>query len=94
MSYTVVCFDCDSTLSKIEGIDELAKLAGLGEEMARLTDAAMNGVVPLEAVYEKRLSLNTGQAKSQQGGRAWETPARPRLRPRVQNPFDGRLFSR
>jgi phosphoserine phosphatase len=55
MSYEVICFDCDSTLSKIEGIDELAKWAGVGQEMARLTDAAMNGELPLEAVYGKRL---------------------------------------
>ncbi len=57
MSFDVICFDCDSTLSKIEGIDELAGRVGLGEEMSRLTDAAMNGEVPLEAVYEQRLSL-------------------------------------
>ena len=55
MSYDVICFDCDSTLSKIEGIDELAKWAGVGEEMAKLTDLAMNGELPLEAVYSKRL---------------------------------------
>ena len=53
----IICFDCDSTLSQIEGIDELAKKAGLGEEMAALTNSAMNGEVPLEAVYERRLSL-------------------------------------
>ncbi|MEQ1545414.1 HAD-IB family phosphatase [Methyloglobulus sp.] len=67
MSYDVICFDCDSTLSKIEGIDELAKWAGVGEEMARLTDAAMNGELPLEAVYGKRLETiqpsQTGIAK-------------------------------
>lgn len=57
MSFDVICFDCDSTLSKIEGIDELARRVGLGEEMAGLTNAAMNGEVPLEAVYERRLSL-------------------------------------
>ncbi|TAK64669.1 HAD-IB family phosphatase [Methylobacter sp.] len=57
MSFDVICFDCDSTLSKIEGIDELAERVGLGAEMSRLTDAAMNGEVPLEAVYERRLSL-------------------------------------
>lgn len=56
MSFEVICFDCDSTLSKIEGIDELAGRVGLGEEMSRLTDAAMNGEVPLEAVYGQRLS--------------------------------------
>ena len=57
MSFDVICFDCDSTLSKIEGIDELAKQAGLGDALSALTDAAMNGVVPLEAVYEQRLSM-------------------------------------
>lgn len=57
MSFGVICFDCDSTLSKIEGIDELASRVGLGEAMSSLTDAAMNGLVPLEDVYEKRLSL-------------------------------------
>ena len=57
MNFDIICFDCDSTLSKIEGIDELARRIGLGEEMAALTDSAMNGEVPLEAVYERRLSL-------------------------------------
>lgn len=57
MSFEIVCFDCDSTLSKIEGIDECARRIGLGTEMAKLTDAAMNGELPLEAVYQKRLEL-------------------------------------
>ncbi len=57
MNFNVICFDCDSTLSKIEGIDELAKRVGLGDAMSKLTDAAMNGLVPLEAVYEQRLAL-------------------------------------
>lgn len=57
MSFDVVCFDCDSTLSKIEGIDELARRVGLGEELAKLTDAAMNGEVALEEIYGKRLEL-------------------------------------
>ncbi|MGR9051959.1 MAG: HAD-IB family phosphatase [Gammaproteobacteria bacterium] len=57
MSFERICFDFDSTLSRIEGIDELAKRVGLGKEMTRLTDAAMNGDVPLEAVYGHRLEL-------------------------------------
>lgn len=57
MNFDIICFDCDSTLSKIEGIDELARRVGLGDEMSELTNAAMNGLVPLEAVYEQRLSL-------------------------------------
>lgn len=56
-SFDIVCFDCDSTLSRIEGIDELAKRVGLGDEMAQLTDLAMNGQVALEEVYGERLTL-------------------------------------
>lgn len=52
-----VVFDCDSTLSTLEGIDELAAIAGVREEVAALTNQAMNGDVPLEAVYGKRLEL-------------------------------------
>jgi phosphoserine phosphatase len=50
-----VVFDCDSTLSAIEGIDELADAQR--EEIAELTAAAMRGDVPLEAVYGRRLEL-------------------------------------
>ena len=57
MSFDIICFDCDSTLSKIEGIDELAKRAGVGDELAQLTNAAMNGDLALEAIYAKRLAL-------------------------------------
>ena len=52
-----VIFDCDSTLSSIEGIDELAAIKHCGGEIAALTNQAMNGEVPLEAVYRKRLDL-------------------------------------
>lgn len=53
--YRVVVFDCDSTLSRIEGIEDLAgpHLA----EIAALTARAMAGELPLEAVYGKRLEL-------------------------------------
>lgn len=57
MSFTTVCFDCDSTLVHIEGIDELAKRVGLGEEVAKLTEAAMNGECSLDDVYGRRLAL-------------------------------------
>lgn len=53
--YRTVILDCDSTLSAIEGIDELA--AHCRDEVARLTDAAMRGELPLEQVYGRRLAL-------------------------------------
>ncbi len=51
--YATVVFDCDSTLSDIEGIEELA--TGRQDEIRELTDRAMNGQLPLEAVYGARL---------------------------------------
>lgn len=53
--FNAVAFDCDSTLSRIEGIDELAVTVGCEAEIARLTNAAMDGEIPLENVYGKRL---------------------------------------
>lgn len=49
-----VVFDCDSTLSAVEGIDELA---GGDERITALTDAAMRGEVSLEDVYGRRLEI-------------------------------------
>lgn len=57
MSFDIICFDCDSTLSKIEGIDELGRRVDMLNEMTTLTNAAMNGELTLEAVYGKRLTL-------------------------------------
>lgn len=53
--YGTLVFDCDSTLSAIEGIDELA--GPRKAEIAALTERAMAGEVPLEAVYGRRLEL-------------------------------------
>ena len=55
--FDIVCFDCDSTLSRIEGIDELALRARLEQDVAPLTAAAMAGTIPLDAVYAERLSM-------------------------------------
>ena len=57
MSFSIICFDCDSTLSKIEGIDELGRQSGMFDELVALTNAAMNGELALEQVYGKRLEL-------------------------------------
>ena len=53
----LVAFDCDSTLVKVEGIDELAARAGVVERIADLTRSAMEGKVPLEDVYGRRLEI-------------------------------------
>ncbi|RKY20825.1 MAG: hypothetical protein DRQ55_06405 [Planctomycetota bacterium] len=56
--YERIVFDCDSTLTAIEGIDELcASSPGAREQIEALTKAAMSGQRPLEDVYGERLSL-------------------------------------
>ena len=52
--YKFIFFDVDSTLVTIEGIDVLA--AG-NPEIVRLTEAAMNGEIPLDEVYGRRLEI-------------------------------------
>lgn len=73
--YDLVFFDCDSTLSTIEGIDELAKLKGKEGRVGLLTDKAMNGELDLSEVYGKRLKAirpTRGQLKAIEE-RYWET---------------------
>lgn len=53
--YRTVVFDCDSTLSGLEGIEELA--TAHRRDVETLTDAAMRGEVPLDEVYGRRLAL-------------------------------------
>lgn len=53
--YQHIFFDCDSTLTTVEGIDVLAQSAGKGWRVEILTRAAMEGEVDLEEVYGKRL---------------------------------------
>lgn len=53
--FRTVIFDCDATLASIEGIEALA--GEHHERVVALTEAAMNGEVPLEEVYGRRLDL-------------------------------------
>ena len=55
----LIFFDCDSTLSSIEGIDELAREKGpeIFKQVVDLTNAAMNGEIPLDEVFSRRLEI-------------------------------------
>ncbi len=57
LTYPVVIFDCDSTLTSVEGIDVLAAELNMESEVARLTNAAMDGHIDLGEVYGERLRL-------------------------------------
>lgn len=58
-AFASVVIDMDSTLSGVEGIDWLAERRGpaVAREVAALTARAMNGDLPLDAVYGERLAL-------------------------------------
>jgi phosphoserine phosphatase len=60
----LVAFDMDSTLIQTEVIDELAKLAGAGEQVALITEAAMRGELDFRASFRKRVSLLKGLPES------------------------------
>jgi phosphoserine phosphatase len=53
-------FDMDSTLIQGEVIDELAKLAGAGEQVARITEAAMRGELNFDESFTQRVALLRG----------------------------------
>jgi phosphoserine phosphatase len=55
----LLLIDCDSTLSAIEGIDELARIRGEStfREVERMTRDAMEGGTAMETVFARRLAL-------------------------------------
>lgn len=55
----LLCLDCDSTLSKIEGVDELAVAKGttVKEQVVELTNQAMSGEIAIEDIFRQRLEL-------------------------------------
>ncbi|XP_039753262.1 phosphoserine phosphatase isoform X1 [Pararge aegeria] len=52
-----VCFDVDSTVIQDEGIDELARFCGKGDEVKRLTAEAMGGNMTFQEALKKRLDI-------------------------------------
>lgn len=56
----LVCFDMDSTLIESEVIDELAKAAGVGEQVAKITHAAMSGEMDFDESFRRRMALLKG----------------------------------
>ncbi|BCR03889.1 phosphoserine phosphatase SerB [Desulfuromonas versatilis] len=56
----LVVMDMDSTLIQIEVIDELARLAGVGEQVAEITERAMNGELDFQGALRERVALLKG----------------------------------
>ena len=56
----LVVMDMDSTLIRIEVIDELARAAGVGAEVARITERAMQGEMDYDESLRQRVGLLKG----------------------------------
>lgn len=56
----LICFDMDSTLIQTEVIDELARRAGVGDEVSAITASAMRGEIDFRQSFLKRISLLKG----------------------------------
>ena len=56
----LVAFDMDSTLIQAEVIDELARIAGVGEQVAKITESAMRGEIDFQQSFRKRVGLLAG----------------------------------
>lgn len=56
----LVVFDMDSTLIEAEVIDELAKAAGVGEQVSAITERAMQGEIDFSQSFRKRVALLKG----------------------------------
>lgn len=56
----MIAFDMDSTLIQAEVIDELARVYGVVDQVAKITEAAMNGELDFDQSLRKRLSLLKG----------------------------------
>ena len=56
----LVVMDMDSTLIQVEVIDELARLAGVGSEVAAITEQAMNGELDFKQSLAARVALLKG----------------------------------
>ncbi|MEH6548723.1 MAG: phosphoserine phosphatase SerB [Pseudomonadales bacterium] len=60
----LVAFDMDSTLIQAEVIDELAKAAGVGEQVAAITESAMRGELDFAESFSQRVALLKGLDES------------------------------
>lgn len=73
----LVAFDMDSTLIQTEVIDELAAAAGVGEQVAAITERAMQGELDYTQSLKERLALLKGLDASVMESIAEKLPLTP-----------------
>ncbi|WP_346838626.1 phosphoserine phosphatase SerB [Microbulbifer sp. SAOS-129_SWC] len=70
-------FDMDSTLIDAEVIDELAKITGIGSQVAEITAAAMRGELDFRQSFKKRMALLQGFSEARLAEIAPQLPIKP-----------------
>ena len=60
----LVAFDMDSTLIQGEVIDQLARIAGVGDQVSKITESAMRGELDFQQSFRKRVALLKGLPES------------------------------
>ncbi len=60
----LVAFDMDSTLIEAEVIDELARVAGVGDKVSAITERAMRGEIDFSESFRARVALLRGLPES------------------------------
>lgn len=64
MANGLLVMDVDSTLIREEGIDLLGEAAGVGKQVAKITELAMNGELDFEGALKERVALLKGLPES------------------------------
>ena len=59
----ILIADMDSTIITSESLDELAMLAGIGEQVAAITDRSMAGELDFETALDERVAMLAGKPK-------------------------------
>lgn len=75
----LIVLDMDSTAIQIECIDEIAKLAGVGEEVSEVTERAMQGELDFEQSLRQRVGKLAGSDESILSAVRSELPLMPEL---------------
>ena len=60
----VILMDMDATCVQCECIDEMAKLAGIGEQVSAVTAMAMKGHMEFQESFRRRVALFNGKSES------------------------------
>ncbi|RTZ16059.1 phosphoserine phosphatase [Vibrio aquaticus] len=75
----LIVLDMDSTAIQIECIDEIAKLAGVGEEVSEVTERAMQGELDFEQSLRQRVGKLAGSDESILSAVRSDLPLMPEL---------------